>query len=212
MSIMPKFKRASVPPELRELAEISQELVYFRTLRTDILYEFMWLARPILKEVAEQFGISFSELRNYSIHDLLAGKPRAYPKSVCGISYGREFALFDEPIVSVNFAQAKELKGTIAFKGVVRGTVKIVKIAHEIDKVREGDILVAPTTAPSFIIGMHRAAAFVTDEGGITSHAAIVAREMRKPCIIGTKIATKVFKDGDEVEVDAEHGIVKKVS
>jgi pyruvate,water dikinase len=58
---------------------------------------------------------------------------------------------------------------------------------------------------------MEKAAAFVTDQGGITSHAAIVAREMKKPCIIGTKIATKVFKDGDIMEVDANKGIIRKI-
>ncbi len=56
---------------------------------------------------------------------------------------------------------------------------------------------------------MKRAAAFVTDEGGITCHAAIVAREMKKPCVIGTKIATQIFKDGDMVEVDAQRGVVR---
>jgi len=56
---------------------------------------------------------------------------------------------------------------------------------------------------------MKKAAAFVTDEGGITCHAAIVARELKKPCIIGTKIATQALKDGDEVEVDADKGAVK---
>ena len=63
-------------------------------------------------------------------------------------------------------------------------------------------------TRPEYLPVMHLAAAFVTDEGGIASHAAIVAREMKKPCIIGTKIATQVLKDGDLVEVDAEKGIV----
>ena len=58
---------------------------------------------------------------------------------------------------------------------------------------------------------MKRTAAFVTDAGGITSHAAIVSRELGKPCVIGTKIATKVLKDGDEVEVDAEKGVVRKI-
>ena len=67
-------------------------------------------------------------------------------------------------------------------------------------------------TNPSFLSAMHRAAAFVTNEGGITCHAAILAREMKKPCITGTKIATKVFQDGDLVEVDAERGIVRKIS
>ena len=56
---------------------------------------------------------------------------------------------------------------------------------------------------------MKRAIAFVTDEGGITCHAAIIAREMKKPCIIGTKVATKILKDGDMVEVDANKGTVK---
>jgi pyruvate,water dikinase len=64
-------------------------------------------------------------------------------------------------------------------------------------------------TTPAIIQAMHKASAFVTDEGGITSHAAIIAREMKKPCIIGTKIATKVLKDGDMVEVNADKGIVK---
>ena len=62
---------------------------------------------------------------------------------------------------------------------------------------------------PDYLSAMKKAVAFVTDEGGITCHAAIVARELNKPCIIGTKIATKVLKDGDEVEVDADKGVVK---
>lgn len=61
------------------------------------------------------------------------------------------------------------------------------------------------------MFGMKKAAAFVTDEGGIACHAAIVAREMRKPCIVSTKIATRALKDGDLVEVDANHGIVTKL-
>jgi len=64
-------------------------------------------------------------------------------------------------------------------------------------------------TTPELIGGMRKASAFVTDEGGIISHAAIIAREMKKPCIIGTKIATKVLKDGDLVEVDADRGVVR---
>ena len=58
---------------------------------------------------------------------------------------------------------------------------------------------------------MKKAAAIVTEQGGITSHAAIISRELRVPCVIGTKIATKVLKDGDKVEVDATKGIVKKL-
>jgi len=76
----------------------------------------------------------------------------------------------------------------------------------------EGDILVSIATDPDIVPAMKKAAAFVTDQGGMTSHAAIVAREMNKPCVIGTKIATRVLQDGDYAEVDAHKGIVKKIS
>ena len=78
-------------------------------------------------------------------------------------------------------------------------------------KLKQGDILVATMTTPDFFPIMKKAAGFITDEGGITCHASIVAREMKKPCIVGTKIATKVLKDGDLVEVDADKGVVKSL-
>ncbi len=67
-------------------------------------------------------------------------------------------------------------------------------------------------TEPSYLSVMKKAAAFVTDEGGILCHAAIVARELKKPCVTGTKIATKVLKDGDRIEVDADRGIIRILS
>jgi phosphohistidine swiveling domain-containing protein len=105
----------------------------------------------------------------------------------------------------------KDLKGAIACKGYARGVVRVIYSAHDVEaeEMQEGDILVTSMTRPEFINLMRKAAAFVTDEGGISCHAAIVAREMNKPCIIGTRIATKVLKTGDLVEVDAEKGIVK---
>jgi phosphohistidine swiveling domain-containing protein len=102
-----------------------------------------------------------------------------------------------------------ELRGQAAYLGRASGTVKIVKNRRQIENVGEGDILVSPMTTPDFLAAMKKAAAFVTDEGGIVCHAAIVAREMKKPCIVGTKIATQVLKDGDLVEVDAEKGVVR---
>ena len=79
------------------------------------------------------------------------------------------------------------------------------------DKLKKGEILVTSMTTPDYLPSMQKASAFVTDEGGITCHAAIIAREMKKPCIIGTKIATKILKDGDLVEVDADKGVVRKL-
>jgi len=103
----------------------------------------------------------------------------------------------------------KEFKGTIANKGMARGKVKIIFNRNELNKMSKGDILVAPMTTPWYLPAIKIASAIVTDEGGITCHAAIVSRELKIPCIIGTKIATKVLRDGDLVEVDANKGIVR---
>ena len=70
-------------------------------------------------------------------------------------------------------------------------------------------VLVTTMTNPAYVPIMEKSIAIITDEGGLLCHAAIVSRELNKPCIIGTKIATQVFKDGDLVEVDAESGVVK---
>ena len=105
----------------------------------------------------------------------------------------------------------QDLRGLSASTGRVIGKVKIINSAREISKVKPGDILVAVMTRPDYIAGMKKAAAIVTNEGGITCHAAIVSRELGIPCIIGTKIATQVFKDGDLVEVNANHGWVRKI-
>ena len=113
--------------------------------------------------------------------------------------------------IEQEIVQHTELKGSIACKGIARGRVKIVVRPEDISKVEEGDIMVAPETSPDFLIGMKRAAAVVTEVGGITSHAAIVSRELGIPCIIGVKQATRALKDGDLVEVDAEKGIIRKL-
>jgi phosphoenolpyruvate synthase/pyruvate phosphate dikinase len=118
-----------------------------------------------------------------------------------------EIILIEE--ISKYDQKSGEIKGQIAYKGNVRGKVKVIRRLDQMDKIKKGDILVSPMTSPNFLQAMKKAVAFITDEGGITCHAAIVAREMKKPCLIGTKIATKVFKDGDLVEVDANKGIVK---
>ena len=74
-----------------------------------------------------------------------------------------------------------------------------------------GNILVTSITRPEFVPLMRKALCIITDEGGIASHAAIVSRELNVPCVIGTKYATKVLKDGDTVEVDMEKGTITKV-
>ncbi len=103
----------------------------------------------------------------------------------------------------------QEIKGQIGYKGKVTGIVRIITSKNQISDFKTGEIMVSAMTMPNYLPAMKKASAFVTDEGGITSHAAIVARELKKPCVIGTKIATEVLKTGDLIEVDADNGVVR---
>jgi pyruvate,water dikinase len=100
------------------------------------------------------------------------------------------------------------LIGAPASPGIATGPVKIIKKPKELSKILKGDVLVAKMTSPDYVPGMKRAGAIVTDEGGLTSHAAIVSRELGVPCIVGTKDATQKLKDTMVVTVDGDIGEV----
>ncbi len=100
------------------------------------------------------------------------------------------------------------VQGLPASPGLASGPVRKVLDIKELYKVKKGDVLVTPMTTPDFVPAMKRACAIVTDEGGTTAHAAIVSRELGVPCIVGTGNATSVLKEGEEITVDADHGVV----
>ncbi|MBU1203681.1 MAG: phosphoenolpyruvate synthase [Nanoarchaeota archaeon] len=100
------------------------------------------------------------------------------------------------------------VRGLAASAGVASGPVKIIHGASEINKIEKGDILVTEMTNPDYVIAMQKANAIVTDEGGLTSHASIVSREMGIPAIVGTENATQVLKDGQIITVDGGEGVV----
>ena len=100
------------------------------------------------------------------------------------------------------------LKGVPASPGIARGKVKILFSPHEVNKMNNGDILVAPFTTPLYTPALMRASAIVTDFGGFLCHAAIIARELGVPAVVGTDGATKKLKDNMEVIVDGKEGII----
>ena len=104
-----------------------------------------------------------------------------------------------------------EVKGAPASLGTAIGKVVVVYGKKDLARIDTESILVTEMTSPDYVPYMKIAKAIVTDEGGVNCHASIVARELKKPCIIGTKVATRTFKDGDMVEVDAAKGIVRKI-
>jgi len=120
--------------------------------------------------------------------------------------------------VELEDVSVTEIKGQVASPGKHSGIVRIVKIEDPESMKRNaelfniGDVMVTGMTQPNMMIFANKAGAIVTDEGGITSHAAIISRELKIPCVVGCRTATKVFKDGDRVEVDAVKGIIKIIN
>jgi phosphohistidine swiveling domain-containing protein len=123
---------------------------------------------------------------------------------------GNNAAKLENTIFEVNASD--QVSGKSAHPGKVKGKVKIMLDPYGKDDFQKGDILVTGMTNPDFLPIMEKASAVITDAGGLLCHAAIVAREMNLPTVIGTENATKILKDGDLVEVDAEKGIVKKLT
>ena len=103
---------------------------------------------------------------------------------------------------------AELVRGLGAAPGAAHGPVRVIATLADADRLREGEVLVTHMTAPDWVPLMRKAAAIVTDSGGMTCHAAIVSRELGIPCVVGTAEATKVLRDGEVVTVDATSGVV----
>ena len=189
------------------------------------------LLSDYLLDISRRSGLSYDDLADLRIdeaetlikegrHDLLAEQRTR--KEACFIIIdkegdemllvGREAKSLLEEVYPYAHDGEGEVKGMVASKGKATGRARIVFDVSKAAHFHEGDILITGMTRPDFVPLMRKAAGIVTDEGGITSHAAIISRELRKPCIIGTKVATRAFKDGEMVEVDAENGVVRRIA
>ncbi len=127
------------------------------------------------------------------------------------IFWGAEAKIFFNSKIKEEKIEVNEIIGTPIFEGKLKGVVKIIKSIKDFSKVKNGNILVTSDTTPDFVPLFKKVAGIITDEGGVICHAAIVAREMKIPCVVGTKVATKFLKDNDLVELDAREGIIKKI-
>ncbi len=210
--------------------EVAKSAVYLKAMRKDIVFFASRYSDILFKEIATRLGISKWDARFLTIDEIeeafrkgkidekLIKQRESFSIWIVGkngirVLSGEDAKEFkDRNIVRERVQQVEELKGTPASVGKVKGIVKLIRSVDDIKKMEDGDILVSPATNPNLMPAIKKAAAIVTDEGGLTCHAAIVSREFGIPCIVGTKVATKALKDGDEVEVDADKGIVKILS
>jgi len=205
-----------------------EQCFHWQDNRKKYILQSIEVLEPVVQAVADRFNIDVSDLKFITPDELdsqrLAGshfQTELRQRREHSVYYatpdetyiftGSDYDFFAQELKVETDGLGHDLQGVVASPGNVRGVVKICESVSEIDKIQTGEILVASMTRPEYLPAMQKAAAIVTDEGGITSHAAIVSRELGKPCVIGTKYATRVLKDGDKVEVDADHGVVRKL-
>ena len=186
-----------------------------------------------LKELAKRTMIDFDDLHYYNhveILSLMTKKKKISNQKlirrrsnlviyynnnslqyISGLPAKKIISKFLKP-KAINYKSIKEFKGLVVSQGKkIKGKARIINSPKEASKMKKGDVLIAATIQPDYILAMKKASAIITDRGGMTCHAAIVSRELEIPCIVATKIATQVLKDDDLIEVDTSKGIVKKL-
>lgn len=218
-------------PAERFIVRVAQEFWFLKAYRAEVRCRANFILDKLLREIGKRVDIPWKLLRHTDPEEvskvlrsdkvLNVSELKRRSRELFWLCTSGHTRIWSSTIARKMFAQKVEqkkigdrklIKGQTAYPGIARGRVKIVRSVKDIHKVVRGDIMVAIATNPDLLPAMNRAAAFVTDAGGITSHAAIVAREMKKPCVIGTEYATKVLKDGDTIVVDAQQGTIKKVN
>ncbi|MBA7490649.1 hypothetical protein ES702_01190 [subsurface metagenome] len=222
-----KFKD-KLSGKLRDLFDFVKLTIYLRDTRKESAFKAITISSNLIREMFSRLGLSQDDIIYSFFEDFIdkSYKKKGY-KDIIGkrkqgfiIYYSKKgietaYINFEEggkklfKIMDGLLEDIKEIKGTTGCKGHVKAKARIVLSKKDFSKFRQGEILVTSMTRPEFVPLMKKASAVITDEGGITCHAAIVSRELNIPCIIGTKRATRVLKDEDEIEVDADKGEVK---
>lgn len=215
----------------RKLFDVASGMVFTKGFRKDCLYHFFWRLEPFLKETAKRLGLTLRQVRTLMPGELPTAIKtgvvdadelnRRYLHYILYIDKGKVLLLSgadaDASIRGFELEEnhagqnLRELSGECACPGFAKGIVRRIEKPQDMTKMQKGDVLVAHATNPDIVPAMKMASAIITDMGGITCHAAIVSRELKIPCVIGTKVATTVLKDGEAVEVDATHGRVTKI-
>lgn len=220
-------------PLLAKVAFVIHEYVWLRTERIDVYKKsmvstaefFRWIERMQGWEMGWAVHTTRAELTAVLHGESTVSREELRARSVQGyvthvttqrtrvITNARDRAQFlAEHLGTKDWSTVQEVRGQVACKGKVRGRARVLFHARDNAVMQKGEILIANMTHPDYMPAIRKAAAIVTDEGGIVCHAAVISREMKIPCVIGTSHATKVFHDGDFVEVDAETGIVRKIT
>jgi len=222
--------KLNMPAQLNHLFAVARDMIWLKDFRKYCIWHGHYVLDFLTKEIAKRLYITHKQANHFLpdeigpalmnntfdehiLNERIRHCAMRGTENGIEIFYGTEANKLIEglDVEEVKVDVSEGWKGTTACPGEVEGAVKIVHSVEDIDKVEKGDIMIALTTYPSFLPAMKRAAAIVTEDGGITCHAAIVAREFRIPCVVGAKKITQLLKDGEKIKVDATRGTVKKI-
>ncbi|MBI5635807.1 hypothetical protein HY993_02475 [Candidatus Micrarchaeota archaeon] len=209
--------------ENESIVKTFQEMLFVKDKKDEYRREAFYNANKLMNELSKRLGLSLTEL-GYLLPNELQDANAVLKKKIeerkqgCTIEVIEEnFSITGGKNAAAQFIENNktfenlEIRGISCCKGVVHGFASVISSKKDIHEFAAGNILVATTTNAEYLPAMQKAAGFITDEGGITCHAAIVARELSKPCIVGTKNATRVLKSGMLIELNAGKGIVRIV-
>lgn len=219
-------KKLKLPQKVAAVFAVAREWLFLKGMRKEAFFAAYAAMDALAEAMARNLNVSKEHIKFLTRREVEQSlSEKMFPKNVeqrfrnmvFAFENNGELVLVDDDanaylaknVKAVHVEHLDEIKGQIAYMGKVKGRAKLVREPADMGKMNEGDILVSPATNPNLLPAMQKAAAFVTDVGGITCHAAIVAREMKKPCVIGTKNATHIINDDDFIEVDADKGVVR---
>lgn len=213
--------------QLANLFELAAKLGFMRDRKKAFLGKSVQFRNTIMEEISRRFKIDWNDIRFYLMNefeDLLLHdrkleceeiekrKQGIYISSISNMFTGGEAREEYFQSVKTEIEDTKVLntrRGICASHGVVRGKARICLTFEESNKLEKGEILIAYGTDFDFMNAIVKSSGIITEEGGILSHASVISRELKKPCIIAFKGITKLVKDGDLIELDAEKGTVK---
>lgn len=223
-----KIGSLKTPKDIHRIGQLIGGLGFLRFWSRYHLLHLRYHLKYILKELIERSGnsclefatveeiVDFLENKKVNIAEIKRRKNgyASFLKDGHTVIVAGAKAQKLKKIVKEAFANMDDIEGMIANKGKAIGRVRVISFIakdynQQVSSFKKGEILITGMTRPQIVHLCIKAAAIVTDEGGITSHAAVVSREFNIPCIIGTHNATKVLKTGDLVEVDANKGVVR---
>lgn len=197
------------------LCDLMSRIGVFRDRNKAKLGETVVRRLEILDEISRRTHVPIAEVNLYlmrELTDLLENNTKISSevlkrRSEEGVSFVRNEDVTDPVFISIDIAdQQSVIPGICASPGKVEGSVKVVLSKDDIDKVSPSDIMVAIGTDFDLLEIMNMCSGIITEEGGLLSHASVVSRELKKPCLIGVANATKLLKDGDTIVLDATEG------